>query len=179
VRGLEHDLAYRGLAAGDLDAIDVYTTDAEIEAQHLVLLDDDAAFFPRYDAVLVYRAELQRSAPAVIEALRRLEGRISAPRMAAMNARAKLAHVPEAEVAAAFVRDTLGVQATAEHDGPARRITARTLEHLWMVGLSLLLGILVAVPSGWRRRAARASVSWSWPSWAWCRRSPRWRCWCS
>jgi osmoprotectant transport system permease protein len=148
VRGLEHDLAYRGLAAGDLDAIDVYTTDAEIEAQHLVLLDDDAAFFPRYDAVLVYRAELQRSAPAVVEALRRLEGRISAPRMAAMNARAKLAHVPEAEVAAAFVRDTLGIRATAETDGRASRIIARTLEHLWLVGLSLLLGILVAVPVG-------------------------------
>ena len=30
VRGLDHDLAYRGLAAGSLDAIDLYSTDAEI-----------------------------------------------------------------------------------------------------------------------------------------------------
>jgi len=29
-RGLDHDLAYRGLKSGDIDVIDVYTTDAEI-----------------------------------------------------------------------------------------------------------------------------------------------------
>jgi osmoprotectant transport system permease protein len=148
VRGLEHDLAYRGLAGGDLDAIDVYTTDPEIEAQHLALLEDDAAFFPRYDAVLVYRGDLAERAPAVVEALRALEGRISTERMAHMNARAKLAHVPEAEVAAAFVEETLGVHAAVATDSRARRIAARTAEHLWLVGLSLLLGILVAIPLG-------------------------------
>jgi osmoprotectant transport system permease protein len=148
VRGLEHDLAYRGLAAGDLDAIDVYTTDPEIEAQHLKLLEDDAGFFPRYDAVLVYRADLQARAPAVVEALRALEGRISTERMARMNARAKLGRVPEAEVAAAFVKETLGLGAAVQTDGRAHRILARTAEHLWLVGLSLLLGILVAVPLG-------------------------------
>jgi osmoprotectant transport system permease protein len=148
VRGLDHDLAYRGLAAGDLDAIDVYTTDPEIEAQHLKLLDDDAGFFPRYDAVLVFRGDLATRAPAVVTALRLMEGRISAARMSRMNAQAKLDRVPETEVAAAFVKETLGLTATVEVDGRAHRIAARTLEHLWLVGLSLLLGILVAIPLG-------------------------------
>jgi osmoprotectant transport system substrate-binding protein/osmoprotectant transport system permease protein len=148
VRGLEHDLAYRGLAAGDLDAIDVYTTDPEIAAQHLKLLEDDAGFFPRYDAVLVYRADLQQRAPAVVEALRGLEGRISAERMSRMNAQAKLDRVPEPAVAAAFVKEALGLRATVETDGPIHRIARHTIEHLWLVGLSLLLGILVAIPLG-------------------------------
>ena len=30
VRGLDHDLAYRALDSGDIDVMDVYTTDAEI-----------------------------------------------------------------------------------------------------------------------------------------------------
>jgi osmoprotectant transport system permease protein len=148
VRGLEHDLAYRGLAAGDLDATDVYTTDPEIEAQHLAVLEDDLAFFPRYDAVLVHRADLPARAPAVMAALRALEGRISEKRMAALNAQAKLNHVPEAEVAAAFVREELGLSVAAAGDSRLGRIAARTVEHLWLVGLSLLLGILVAVPLG-------------------------------
>jgi osmoprotectant transport system permease protein len=148
VRGLDHDLAYRGLAAGDLEAIDVYTTDPEITAQKLKLLEDDAAFFPRYDAVLVYRADLAARAPAVVAALRALEGRISAERMSRMNAQAKLDRVPEPEVAAAFVKDTLGLTSAVKTDDRAHRIVARTLEHLWLVGLSLLLGIVVAIPLG-------------------------------
>ena len=148
VRGLEHDLAYRGLAAGELDATDVYTTDPEIEVQHLALLEDDLGFFPRYDAVLVFRAELPARAPAVVAALQRLEGRISTRAMAALNARAKLERVPEAEVAATFVRDQLGVAAAAPAESRTRRIAARTAEHLAMVGLSLALGILVAIPLG-------------------------------
>ena len=32
VRGLDHDLAYRALAAGEIQATDLYSTDAEIRA---------------------------------------------------------------------------------------------------------------------------------------------------
>ena len=46
VRSLDHDLAYRALAAGDVDAIDLYTTDAEIPYYHLRVLDDDLGYFP-------------------------------------------------------------------------------------------------------------------------------------
>src|SRR4051794_40732547 len=38
VRSLDHDLAYRGLAAGTLDGTDLYSTDAEIEYYHLRVL---------------------------------------------------------------------------------------------------------------------------------------------
>ena len=41
VRGLDHDLAYRGIRSGDLAGTDVYTTDAEIAAYDLVVLQDD------------------------------------------------------------------------------------------------------------------------------------------
>ena len=41
VRGLDHDIAYKGLAEGKIDVVDLYTTDPEIALYDLVILDDD------------------------------------------------------------------------------------------------------------------------------------------
>jgi osmoprotectant transport system permease protein len=147
VRGLDHDLAYKALSDGTIDATDIYTTDAEIRRFGLVPLADDLGFFARYDAVLLYRLDVAaRFGPAAVSALRRLEGRIDAATMAALNARAKLDHVPEPEVAAGF----LGGAAGASRPGPRslRAMAARVAEHLELVGLSLLAAILLAVPLG-------------------------------
>src|SRR5262249_28273659 len=75
VRGLDHDVAYRALAAGTSDATDLYSTDAEIRYYGLRTLEDDRAAFPRYDAVFLWRAS---APPGLAQALGRLEGRISA-----------------------------------------------------------------------------------------------------
>src|SRR5262249_5820050 len=72
VRGLHHELAYEALASGQLDVTDIYTTDPQIEKLSLVLLDDNLHFFPRYDAVLLYRLDLEDRAPGALEAMRRL-----------------------------------------------------------------------------------------------------------
>ena len=107
-KGLDHDLAYRGIASGAIDAMDLYATDPEIEQYGLRVLEDDLRLFPRYDAVLLYRTS--RPWGRGLEALSRLVGRVDATTMAALNARAKLQHVPEAEVAAVFLRSALGVR---------------------------------------------------------------------
>src|SRR5688500_8104735 len=56
-RGLDHGIAYEALAAGEIDVMDLYTTDAKIERYAILALDDDRRFFPPYDAVLLYRAD--------------------------------------------------------------------------------------------------------------------------
>lgn len=157
VRGLDHDLAYRGLAAGSLHVIDLYSTDAEIEHYDLVVLEDDLGYFPDYRAVLVYRADLAARAPEAVEALRRLEGRIGAAAMSAMNAKAKIEGVPEARVAAAFLQETLGVEIETRDRRAIDRFWLHTREHLVLVGLSLSAAVLVAIPLGvlaWVRPAA-------------------------
>lgn len=148
VRGLEHDLAYRALAAGDIDATDVYTTDPEIGRLDLVLLEDDLGAFPEYRAVLVHRLDLARRAPDALAAARRLEGRISAAEMMAMNARVQVEHAPPEEVAAAFLRDALGVEPRFSVESAAARILRRTGEHLALVAAALLAAIAVAIPLG-------------------------------
>jgi len=140
VRGLDHELSYRALRSGAIAATDLYTTDAQLRAGDIVTLLDDRRAFPRYAAVFLYRASLP--APAVA-ALRRLEGAIGAPAMIAMNARAQLDGVPEARVAADF----LGI-ATAAPEGAPARIARRTVEHLALVGVSLLAAVIAAVPLG-------------------------------
>ncbi|MBW8755156.1 MAG: amino acid ABC transporter permease, partial [Sphingomonadales bacterium] len=69
IRGIDHDLAYRALAADQIAVTDVYTTDAEIATYKLTVLRDDRGFFPRYDAVFVYRAGLPQEAVAALNAL--------------------------------------------------------------------------------------------------------------
>jgi osmoprotectant transport system permease protein len=147
-RGMDHDLAYRALAAGTIDATDVYATDAEIRAYGLRVLEDDRHLFPSYDVVLLYRASLRDRAPAVVAAMRRLEGRIPAAAMIDMNARVKLDHVPEETVAADFLGATLGARGAAAHESWLSALGRRTGEHLVLVGASLLAAIALAVPLG-------------------------------
>ena len=139
-RGMDHDLAYRALAAGEIDVTDLYSTDAEIRAYRLRVIEDDRRHFPSYEAVLIHRRDLP---PRAASALASLGGRIDQRAMIAMNARVKLDRVPESQVAAEF----LGKAARVE-DSRAERILAATRDHLFLVGVSLLLSLLVALPLG-------------------------------
>ncbi len=154
VQGLDHDLAYRGLMAGDIDVIDLYSTDAEIRYYGLRALADDRAHFPRYDAILVYRRVAAERWPEVWRDLERLAGAISGSTMIELNARAKIERQPETAVAAGFLQQHLGRAVALESTGRARSILRRTGEHLILVSVSLAAAILVAVPLGvlaWRR----------------------------
>ena len=57
------------IASDRIDVTDIYTTDAQIAQLGLRVLDDDRGFFPRYDAVLLYRLDLERRAPAAFAAM--------------------------------------------------------------------------------------------------------------
>jgi osmoprotectant transport system permease protein len=148
VRGLDHDLAYRGLAAGDLDIVDLYSTDAEIAYYDLRVLEDDRGYFPPYEAVFLYRADLEAAAPGAVAAMRRLEGRIDAATMAALNARVKLQGEAESAVAADFLAAHLGLARTAVEESAWARFRRHTREHLLLVAISLSAAVLVAVPLG-------------------------------
>jgi osmoprotectant transport system permease protein len=145
VRGLDHALAYRGLEAGNIQVIDLYSTDAEIAYYDLFVLEDDRSFFPSYHALVIYREDLP---DAVKNAFLRLEGRIDETTMRGMNARAKIDRVPEAQVAADFLLQVLGTKTKVETKTFWRRLLHNTWAHLTLVGLSLALAVLVALPLG-------------------------------
>ncbi|HET8947831.1 MAG TPA: glycine betaine ABC transporter substrate-binding protein [Candidatus Polarisedimenticolia bacterium] len=160
-RPMDHDLAYRALAAGRVDLIDLYTTDAEIPFYRLRVLDDDLGVFPKYRAVLLYRLDLPERIPAALPALSVLEGRLSAKEMQRLNARAKIDRVPEAAVAAGFLSGALGIAGETGREGRGGRVAARVAEHLALVAVSLGAAILVAIPLGVaaaRRRRLGAAI---------------------
>jgi len=146
--GLDHGLAYEAIAGGRIDVMDVYTTDAKIERYRLRVLEDDRHFFPRYDAVLLYRSDVPARFARAWQAVQKLEGRIDERLMIRMNAAAELEGKSFAEAAALF---------TGELKGERRRFLATLLgpdfwrltrEHLVLVAASLIAAIAAAVPLG-------------------------------
>src|SRR5205823_7484538 len=71
VIGIDHALGYSALANGSIDVKDAYSTDAKLEQNDLVALEDDLQFFPKYEAAFLFRLSMR---PEAISALRRLEG---------------------------------------------------------------------------------------------------------
>src|SRR5512138_1831083 len=146
--GLDHGLAYEALAAGRIDVMDVYSTDAKIARFGLRVLEDDRHFFPRYEAVLLHRADAPQRFPRAFEALRALEGRIDEKLMIRMNAAAELEGRSFAEAAQLFT-------GTASTQQPQRRAFLGTLfgpdfwrlsaEHLWLVLASLAASVAVGL----------------------------------
>ncbi|MEO6925315.1 MAG: glycine betaine ABC transporter substrate-binding protein [Rhodanobacter sp.] len=144
VSGMDHALSYRAVASGAVDAIDLYSTDAEIPYYHLRTLLDDQHYFPRYEAVYLYRLSLEQSAPKFVAALQKLGGRIDEDRMRAMNAAVKLHGRSDTAVAADF----LGTHVEHESQGLWQRLRQRSVEHIELVAISLGLAVLLAIPLG-------------------------------
>ena len=145
VRGLDHDLAYRGLDAGNIDVIDLYSTDAEIDYYNLKVLEDDQSFFPEYEAVFLYRSDLNEE---VVPSITRFEGEILRDIMVQMNGEVKLEGMDDAMVASRFLAKTSQIESQISVEGFWDRLWRHTLDHLYLVGISLGLAILIAIPIG-------------------------------
>ena len=159
-RGIDHGLAYEAVAQRQVDAIDIYSTDAKLDKYGLTVLEDDRKYFPRYDAVLLYRADLPQRLPKTWAALAKLEGTIDDGSMRRMNAAAELEGKDFAAVAASFLARQPAGSGTAVAPANAGAFAdfwhkllgpdfARlTLEQLGLVFLSLAASIVIGLPLG-------------------------------
>jgi osmoprotectant transport system permease protein len=84
-RTMDPTLMYSAVAAGKVDVISAYSTDGRIAALDLVLLEDERAVIPPYDALILVGSEVQTRAPEAVDALRNLAGTIDARAMQRMN----------------------------------------------------------------------------------------------
>ena len=191
-RGVDHGLKFGAVTAGQLDVIDVYSTDAAIERHRLRVLVDDRAYFPRYDAVLLYRTGLEQRLPRTHAALVALQGRLDDVTMRKLNARAEIGGERFGAIAAAFVAGTGpgdlpsggSQQAVTDAESaraasaqpPAGAATRRlwhalfdadflrlSSEHLVLVFASLVLSVLVGIPLGTWCAGSAAARRWVLP----------------
>jgi osmoprotectant transport system permease protein len=156
--GLDHGLAYTALAQKQVDVIDIYTTDAKIAQLGLRVLQDDLHYFPRYDAVVLYRLDVPTRFPKAWAALQTLAGSIDERAMIAMNARAELQGVAFDVIARDYLagKATGAVAATGNAPDAARRgfwaklfgpdLARLTWQHLALVAISVAVAVLLAIP---------------------------------
>ncbi len=156
-RGLDHGIAYEALANGEVDVIDLYTTDAKIARYDLKVLADDAGFFPRYDAVLLHRADALARFPKAFAAWARLEGSLDEATMIRLNGRAELDRVEFPVVAREHLAGTrTGAARTWRSALFAPDFWRLAGEHAALVFGSLFAAILAGVPLG----IVAAKVRW-------------------
>jgi len=142
VRGIDHALGYAALANGSIDLKDAYSTDAKIEENNLIVLDDDLHFFPQYKAVFLYRLDMDSRAVAALE---KLAGTIDEAGMRHLNSEAE--RTKDYAFAAALY---FGQKPVSPSNNLIGKIGRWTLRHLELVGASLFLGIIVGIPLGIR-----------------------------
>lgn len=153
-RALDHSLAYRGVWTGSIDVVDLYSTDPEIISFELRVLEDNLAYFPLYEAVILYRTEIEQTHPQVIQEFQKLIGKINGPTMTRLNKASRIDRQPEPMIAAEFLHDyvdpTIQVPDLNANWLQRRfyRFLVNSYEHGVLVCISLTLAIVCAVPLG-------------------------------
>ncbi|MDN2669965.1 ABC transporter permease subunit [Janthinobacterium sp. SUN026] len=153
-RGLDHGIAYEALAQRQVDVIDIYSTDAKIRQYGLRVLADTQQYFPRYDAMLLYRLDVPQRFPAAWLALQGLQGRISESDMIAMNAAVEI----DGKTFSGVAHQWLASGTSAKKPAAARSklldklvgddLWTLTRQHLTLVLLSVALACLIGIPLG-------------------------------
>jgi osmoprotectant transport system permease protein len=143
VIGIDHALGYAALANGSIDVKDAYSTDAKIEENDLVVLEDDLRFFPKYEAVVLFRSSMS---PGAISALRRLEGTLDEKRMIHLNVEAE--RTKNYTFAANLYFEDDERSANSAGESFPHKLARWTVRHLELAGFSLLLSVVMGIPLG-------------------------------
>lgn len=146
--GIDHGLGYAALKSGEIDVKDAYSTDAKIGEFDLVTLNDDLSFFPRYDAVFLYRLSLPE---ATIATVRKIGGTIDEAKMIRLNSEAERTKNYARAANLYFATDPAAAPAMGE--SLSHKLGRWTVRHLQLAGFSLLLAVVIGIPLGiWASR---------------------------
>lgn len=148
IKGIDHDLAYKGLESGDIDVIDLYSTDAEIDYYNIETLEDDLHYFTQYNAVILYRYDLPEKYPDFKTVLDILENSIDEKEMRKLNSSVKISKVSEAAAAQKFLSEEFGLKSKIEESTFWSRLLDTTVEHFVLVTISMIAAIIFSIPLG-------------------------------
>lgn len=85
VKGMDHGMMYRAFKDGEVDVINSYSTDGQLQVYDLRVLEDDLSFFPPYHAMPIVRKDVMEKYPELEEVLQLLGGKIDELAMQKMN----------------------------------------------------------------------------------------------
>ncbi len=162
VQAMQQSLKYQAAAAGEIDVLDVYTTDGRLAVYDFVVLEDDLHFFPPYGASGLIRGSTLAEHPELGAILGLLTHAFDAETMRQLNYRLQEGGEPLDVVARdalsalhLFESNAAGTRPVSHQEGlfaymwsKRTDLGGRIIEHLTLAGLALGLGILLAVPLG-------------------------------
>jgi len=96
-------LRYDGLKAGDVDVVEVFTTDARIATDNLVVLKDDKNFYPIYNVAPVVRQDTLAANPKIADTLNKLAPMLTDSVITKLNSQVDIDGQQYADVAKAFL----------------------------------------------------------------------------
>ena len=105
VSTMEPALRYDAIKSGDIQIMEVYSTDPEIERYQLQILEDDKHLFPPYQGAPLMKAELLEKHPELESILNKLAGKISESQMSQMNYQVGIEGKSAEQVAKEFLQE--------------------------------------------------------------------------
>ena len=103
VSGLDGSIRYQAISSGEVDVIDAFATDALLQKEGLVLLEDDAGFFPPYYAVNLVRQQTLDKFPELEPVLAKMDGILDGETMRVLNAKVDIDGMDARDVAHGFL----------------------------------------------------------------------------
>lgn len=101
---LDIGLKYQAINQGQIDVMVIFTTDGQLSASDVVVLEDDKHFYPSYVCGNVVRQEVLEQYPELEPVLEKLSGLITDSDMAAMNYAVETENKEPRDVAEEFLR---------------------------------------------------------------------------
>lgn len=102
---MEPKLRYGAIRTGDINLVDAYSTDSELEEYKLQVLEDDQHLFPPYQGAPLMRDETAERHPELVKALNKLAGKVTDDQMREMNYRVNVEGASPAAVAREFLEE--------------------------------------------------------------------------
>ena len=101
---LDIGLKYDAIRQGKIDVMNIFTTDGQLAASDLVVLEDDKGLYPSYLCGFVVREDVLEQHPELRDVFALVTGILTDAEMAEMNYQVETEGVEPEEAAAAFLR---------------------------------------------------------------------------
>lgn len=108
VRTYEIGLQYDALSHGDADVATAFTTDSQIDSDHLVLLQDDKHFWPPYNIAPVVRNSALRARPQIAQVLNKISPLLTDSVVRRFNYAFNVQKADPPDIAQEFIKNFLG-----------------------------------------------------------------------
>jgi len=103
--GMDIGLKYQAIESGEVDVINIFSTDGKLKEYDMVVLEDDEYFFPSYYAATLIRQETLDEYPELMDAISLLDGQINNDEMTYMNYLVEIEKMKAKDVAIEFLTE--------------------------------------------------------------------------